>query len=84
MGRQWNENFELVLITSDQSEDDMEGYAADKKMPWPQLEQSKAATFKKKFEHGVKGIPSVIVCDLKGEIVSSNGRNLAALEQLIK
>jgi nucleoredoxin len=79
-----NDNFEIVLITSDSSEDAMEGYAASKKMPWPQLKQSKAASFKKKFAHGVRGIPSVIVCDLKGEIVSSNGRNLDELEKLIK
>ncbi len=79
-----NENFELVLITSDDSEDAMEGYAAKKNMPWPQLKQSKAASFKQKFDHGVRGIPSVIVCDLKGEIVSTNGRDLAELKKLVK
>lgn len=79
-----NENFELVLITSDNSEEAMEDYAAQKKMPWPQLKQSKAASFKQKFNHGVRGIPSVIVCDLKGEIVSTNGRDLAELEKLVK
>lgn len=79
-----NENFELVLITSDNNEEAMEDYAAQKKMPWPQLKQSKAASFKQKFDHGVRGIPSVIVCDLKGEIVSTNGRDLAELEKLVK
>lgn len=79
-----NESFELVLITSDDSEDDMEGYAMDKKMPWPQLKQSKAGSFKKNFNHGVSGIPAVIVCDLEGKIVSANGRNLAELEKLVK
>lgn len=79
-----NENFELVLITSDDSEDAMEGYAKAKKMPWPQLKQSKVATFEKKFVHGVTGIPSVIVCDLEGKIVSANGRNLAELEKIVK
>ena len=79
-----NENFELVLITSDDSEDAMEGYAKDKKMPWPQLKQSKVASFKEKFAHGVAGIPSVIVCDLEGKIVSANGRNLAELEKIVK
>lgn len=79
-----NENFELVLITSDGEEDAMEGYAKDKKMPWPQLKHSKAKNFKGKFDHGVKGIPAVIVCDLEGKIVSSNGRNLAELEKIVK
>ena len=79
-----NEDFELVLITSDKDEDAMEGYAKDKKMPWPQLKQSKAGSFKKSFDHGVNGIPAVIVCDLEGKIVSTNGRNLAELEKLVK
>ncbi|QTN34117.1 redoxin family protein [Akkermansiaceae bacterium] len=79
-----NEKFELVLISSDSDEDAMEGYAKDKKMPWPQLKHSKVGSFKKGFNHGVSGIPSVIVCDLKGEIVSRDGRNLAELEKLVK
>jgi nucleoredoxin len=79
-----NENFELVLITSDDSEDAMEDYAAKKKMPWPQLKLSKVASFEKSFDHGVRGIPAVIVCDLEGKIVSANGRNLDELEKLVK
>jgi thiol-disulfide isomerase/thioredoxin len=79
-----NDNFELVLITSDRDENAMEGYAKDKKMPWPQLKHSKAKSFKSKFNHGVSGIPSVIVCDLEGNIVSRNGRDLNALKEIIK
>lgn len=79
-----SDKFELVLITSDDEEDDMEKYASGKKMPWPQLKQSKADSFKKKFAHGVNGIPAVIVCDLEGKIVSRNGRDLAELEKLVK
>jgi thiol-disulfide isomerase/thioredoxin len=79
-----NDKFELVLITSDGDAADMEGYAADKKMPWPQLKHSKAKSFKGKFDHGVRGIPAVIVCDLEGKIVSRDGRNLAELEKIVK
>lgn len=79
-----NDKFEIVLITSDDNEEDMEKYAAEKKMPWPQLKQAKAESFKKKFSHGVRGIPTVIVCDLEGEIVSRDGRNLAELEKLVE
>lgn len=78
-----NENFELVLITSDQDEDAMEEYAAQKKMPWPQLKFKDAPKFKKEFDHGVTGIPSVIVCDLEGKNLG-NYRNLAELEKLVK
>jgi nucleoredoxin len=79
-----NDNFELVLITSDSDEDGMESYAVSKKMPWPQLKLKKAGDFKKKFNHGVKGIPAVIVCDLEGKIVTANGRDLNALGTLLK
>ena len=78
-----NDNFEIVLITSDDSTKDMEGYAAAKKMPWPQLKQSKADSFKKKFDHEVTGIPSVITCDLEGKIISRT-EDLAELQKLVK
>lgn len=78
-----NDNFELVLITSDSNQNAMEEYAKDKKMPWPQLKMSKVDKFESEFQHGVSGIPSVIVCDLKGEIVSRS-TSFSALEELLK
>lgn len=78
-----NDNFEIVLITSDDDEKDMEEYAAQKKMPWPQLKLKRTPKFKKEFKHGVTGIPSVIVCKLDGEKLG-NYRDLAALENLVK
>ena len=68
--RNKNANFEIVLITSDKDEDAMEEYAKDKKMPWPQLKLSEVGKFEKKFNHQVTGIPSVITCDSKGNVVS--------------
>lgn len=79
-----NENFELVLITSDGSEEAMEGYAAAKNMPWPQLEHSKAKNFKKSFQHGVRGIPSLIVCELDGKNLGNFRSRLDELSKLIK
>ena len=78
-----NDNFEIVLITSDRDEGAMEDYAASKKMPWPQLKQRKASDFKKKFPHGVTGIPSVITCDLDGKIVSKT-ESVSELANLVK
>ncbi len=79
-----NDNFELVLITSDRDEKAMEGYAAEKKMPWPQLKHSKAKNFKKEFQHGVTGIPSVIVCDLEGKNLGNFRSNLPGITALVK
>lgn len=78
-----NDTFELVLITSDRDEDSMEDYAKDKKMPWPHLKLSKGKEFKSKFKHGVTGIPSVIICDLEGNIVSRS-RSISDIEKILK
>jgi len=78
-----NENFEIVLISSDQDEGDMKDYAIDKKMEWPQLKLSRVEKFKEDFAHGVRGIPSVITCDLEGNIVSRTS-SIAELEELVK
>ena len=79
-----NENFELVLITSDQDEASMEDYAKEKKMPWPQLKLKKAQDFKQEFQHGVTGIPSLIVCDTKGQMLGNYRSKLEELEALVK
>lgn len=79
-----NDNFELVLITSDRDEAAMENYAAEKKMPWPQLKHRKAEDFKKNFQHGVRGIPSLIVCDLEGKNLGNFRGNLPGITELIK
>lgn len=80
--RNKNADFEVVLITSDSDEDAMEEYAKEKEMPWPQLKLKKAKDFKAKFQHGVTGIPSVIVCDLEGNNLG-NHRDLRSLEKLV-
>ena len=79
-----NENFEIVLITSDKEENAMEEYAAEKKMPWPQLQFDQVGDFKTQFKHGVTGIPSVIVCDLEGKNLGNFRGDLSKLAELVK
>jgi len=79
-----NENFELVLISSDRDEDAMEGYAVDKKMPWPHLELDEVKEFREEFDHGVTGIPSVIVCEIDGTNLGNFRSKLAALTEMVK
>lgn len=79
-----NANVEIVLITSDRDEKAMEGYAAEMNMPWPQLKLAKAKTFKGKFNHGVRGIPSVMVCDIEGKLLGNYRSNLDGLTELVK
>jgi len=47
------------------------------------LKLKSAKSFKKEFNHGVDGIPSVIVCDLAGKILGDYS-DLTALEKLVK
>jgi len=79
-----NENFELVLITSDSNKDAMEDYAKSKRMPWPQLEFKEAKDFKKHFNHGVRGIPSLIVCELDGKNLGNFRSGLDRLSELVQ
>jgi nucleoredoxin len=79
-----NQNFELVLISSDRNDKDMEEYAADKKMPWPQLKFKKTDEFKKNFQHGVRGIPSLIISDLDGKNLGNFSSNLGGLSELVR
>ena len=79
-----NENFEIVLISSDRSEEAMEGYAKAKKMPWPHLMISKTKRFHEQFQHGVRGIPSLIVCDVKGENLGDYRSRLYELTEMVK
>lgn len=82
--RHKNENFELVLISSDRSEDAMEAYARDKQMPWPQLKMSEVKEFKGQFDHGVSGIPSLIVCELDGKNLGNFRGRLGDLSKMVK
>lgn len=67
-----SKDFEIVLITSDSSEEDMETYAKEMKMNWPQLKLSKVEKFKKEFKHPGGGIPNLVLTDLKGNIIKSS------------
>ena len=75
-------HFELILVTSDRDERSMLSYARDAKMPWPHIKFSDARDIRAKLGHGVTGIPSVIVCDLEGKVVSRN-RSIENLRSIL-
>ncbi len=79
-----NKNFELVLISSDRTAEAMESYASDAKMPWPQLRMDKVRDFRRQFDHGVRGIPALIVTDLEGKVLGNYRGNLAQLAEMVK
>lgn len=67
-----NDEFEIILVTSDSDEDSMEGYAVEKKMTWPQLKLSKVERFKKEFKHPGRGIPNLVLTDTQGKIIKTS------------
>lgn len=67
-----NDEFEVVLVSSDRDEDAMENYSVEKKMPWPQLKLSKVEKFKREFKHPGTGIPNLVLCDLEGKLVKTS------------
>lgn len=86
-------SFELILITSDDSEKAMAGYAEEMKMPWPQLKLSKVKSFEKEFPYPGSGIPNLVLTDLQGKLIkgSYEGKQyigphavMAHLETLLK
>ena len=67
------ENIEVVLVTSDKTENAMMKYF--KKMPWYALAFNDPAIKNLKTEFKVTGIPKLVVLDSKGKMISANGRN---------
>ena len=70
--------FEVVLVTSDQSEADMRAYMKGHDMPWLAVPfgDKPIDALKKKF--GVAGIPKLVVVDSSGKTLSENARGEVA------
>lgn len=81
-----NDNFEIFLISSDRDQKAMEGYTKSKKMPWPHLAFEHVKAFKGEFRetHGVRGIPSLIVCDAEGKVLGNYRSMLPQLTEMVK
>ncbi len=67
-----NDEFEVVLISCDRNEQAMEKYAKEMHMPWPQLAMKEIKGFRQKHPHPGNGIPNLVLCDLKGDIIKSS------------
>lgn len=67
-----SDEFELVLVTSDRSEEEMRKYAEEMKMPWPQLRLTSAEGFKRQFRHPGDGIPNLVLTNTQGELLKTS------------
>lgn len=76
------DHYEIILLTSDRNVDAMLEYARNSKMPWPHVDFRHVNSIKGELGHGVRGIPSVIVTDLEGNVVSRD-RSINALRRTL-
>ena len=63
--------FELILVSSDYTEPDMEAYMKTDAMPWPALDFRKGASEKHVLtSYRGKGIPCLVFLDANGKVLS--------------
>ncbi len=66
--RDANDNFEIVFVSSDRDEDDLEAYMVDYKMPWPAVEFDDAKDDTVRQFSGT-GIPCLVLVDREGKVI---------------
>lgn len=65
-----NPQFELVFVSRDRSEDDMEDYIKTDSMPWPSLAYRKIEDATEITKLAGKGIPCLVLIDQDGKVLS--------------
>ena len=75
--------FEVILVTSDRSENAMLGYMKSKKMPWPAIDFGKESKIDVVKKNSPRGIPYIAVLDKDGKAVIKDNA-FAALPKLKK
>ncbi len=67
------DQFEVVFVSSDRNADDQQKYMQETGMPWPAIPYAseQVQLLKEKFD--ISGIPSLVVVDGKGTLISTQG-----------
>ncbi len=68
----YGNQFEIILLTGDQSYDDMERYANSKQMGWPHLAPEFVTEFNTLFRFPGTGIPNLILTDIQGKVLKTS------------
>lgn len=69
---QKNNDFELLFVSSDRSQEDMFKYMEGSKMPWVGLKKDSKAAGPLKQKFGVKGIPCLVLLNEKDEVIATS------------
>ena len=70
--------FEIVFVSSDNSEADMYKYMNEAGMPWYAVPWKGSIANNLKSKYGVRGIPTLIVVDQDGKTISTSARSQVA------
>jgi nucleoredoxin len=66
--------FEVVFASSDRSEEAMFGYMKETSMPWVSMPFGIEAKAELARKYEVRGIPTLVILDEKGETITKDGR----------
>lgn len=67
-----NPAFEVVFVSSDNSNDDMKNYMREYNMPWPAIRFDSAKSIRAVSRFGGRGIPNLVFVTADGEVLSSS------------
>jgi nucleoredoxin len=65
-------DFEIVFVSADRSGPAMESYMRDFQMPWPAISFDKLAAHPSIQQYAGNGIPSLVLIDAQGKVVSDS------------
>jgi thiol-disulfide isomerase/thioredoxin len=77
-----DQGFDVVGISLDQDRQSLEKFLAREKLPWVTLNEKSSARNPNAEYYGIMGIPTVILVDREGKVVSLNARG-PELERLL-
>jgi nucleoredoxin len=66
--------FEVVFVSSDKTAEAMKGYMTEAKMQWPAVPYGDPAMKAIKQNFAIRGIPSLIILDANGQVITKEGR----------
>ena len=69
------DQFEVVFVSSDQNADDQQKYMQEAGMPWPAIPYASQQVALLKERFSISGIPSLVIVDGKGTLISTQGRS---------
>ena len=70
-----DDEFEVIFVSSDRSADDQAEYMKDYDMDWPAIPFDSPLRGELAAKYGIQGIPSLVIVDDQGNLISKNGRD---------